>query len=144
MLYLTIESREIDFELGADLISETFTLGLDRIFKGDKGDKGDTGAQGPQGAQGEQGPQGETGPQGPQGETGPQGPQGVVTSESIVEALGYTPQSQLTFDDTPTSGSTNPVTSGGIYTAIISLQTTILDAEYPRNTVLMEASYPRN
>ena len=82
MLYLTIESREIDFNLGADLISETFELGLDRIFKGDKGDKGDTGATGAQGPQGETGPAGPQGPEGPQGETGAtgetgaQGPQG--------------------------------------------------------------------
>jgi len=35
-----------------------------------------------------------------------------------VLALIATKQDTLTFDDTPTSGSTNPVTSGGIYDAI--------------------------
>ena len=34
-------------------------------------------------------------------------------------------QSQLTFDTTPTQGSTNPVTSGGIYTALTGKQNTL-------------------
>lgn len=65
----------------------------------------------------------------------------TVGGTSVVNASGV---ADISIDSTPTANSTNLVTSGGIYTAIISLQTTILDAEYPRNTVLMEASYPRN
>ena len=35
---------------------------------------------------------------------------------SAVDLSGY--QTKLTFDNTPTSGSTNPVTSGGVYSAL--------------------------
>lgn len=112
--------------------------------KGDKGDKGDTGATGATGPTGPQGPKGDTGatgPTGPQGETGPTGPQGPqgpagsdadVTAANITAALGYTPvsptqlagkQDTLTFDTTPTQGSTNPVTSGGIYNVIGDIET---------------------
>lgn len=35
-----------------------------------------------------------------------------------VKAYADGKQAALTFDSSPTSGSTNPVTSGGIYTAI--------------------------
>jgi len=40
-----------------------------------------------------------------------------------VEALETTKQDTLTFDTTPTEGSTNPVTSGGVYTAVESAKT---------------------
>ena len=60
MLYLTISSRELNFEQNGELIEETLELEIGRIFKGDKGDKGDTGTQGPQG---------ETGPAGQDGES---------------------------------------------------------------------------
>lgn len=39
-------------------------------------------------------------------------------TESETDALLTDKQDELTFDSTPTSGSTNPATSGGIYTAI--------------------------
>lgn len=69
---------------------------------------GETGATGPQGPQGERGPQGPVGPQGPQGETGPAG--------------------TYTFDTAPTYDSTNPVTSGGVYTALRDAEDTAINA----------------
>lgn len=60
--------------------------------------------EGPQGPKGEQGPQGEPGPQGPQG---PQGEKGE-------------PGETVEFDTAPTSGSTNTVTSGGLYNVLFA------------------------
>lgn len=67
----------------------------DQGAKGETGAKGDTGAQGPTGPQGPAGPQGETGAKGatgPQGPAGPAGSDASVTKDSIVTALGYTPE----------------------------------------------------
>ena len=74
---------------------------------------GETGTTGPQGPQGERGPQGPVGPQGPQGETGPQGPVGPQGPQGETGPAGT-----YTFDSDPTNGSTNPVTSGGVYIAL--------------------------
>ena len=84
---------------------------------GPKGDTGATGAQGPKGETGATGPQGPQGVQGQKGDTGPQGPAGpagsdaTVTTDSIKNALGYTPAdakvvSQISEDkvNKPTSG----------------------------------------
>lgn len=46
------------------------------------------------------------------------GGQTKTTVEAALDALNSTKQDDLTFDSTPTENSTNPVTSGGIYTAI--------------------------
>lgn len=109
---------------------------------GPKGDTGATGPQGPKGDAGEQGPKGDTGatgPQGPKGDTGetgatgPQGPTGPTGKTAYQYAVegGYTGteaqfaaklaaeyQTVLTFDQTPTAASSNPVTSGGVKTAL--------------------------
>lgn len=50
------------------------------------------------------------GPQGPQGVQGPQGPRGEKGEKGDVGSY--------TFDTAPTAGSTNPVTSGGVKTAL--------------------------
>lgn len=105
--------------------------------QGPTGEKGDTGETGPQGVQGLQGMPGETGPQGPAGYTPVKGTDywtesdknGIITE--VVESVdAYTKeetdsllsgkQDSLSFDTTPTSGSSNPVTSNGIYTALQS------------------------
>ena len=71
--------------------------------QGPKGEPGDIGAMGPQGPQGPKGDTGATGPQGPQGPKGDKGDPGEGAS--------------ITLDAAPTSGSTNGVTSGGVYDA---------------------------
>lgn len=43
---------------------------------------------------------------------------GLKYAVGKIKALIAEKQDKLTFDSTPTSGSTNPVTSGGIYDAI--------------------------
>lgn len=40
------------------------------------------------------------------------------TVTAALEEVDNTKQDKLTFDTTPTSGSTNPVTSGGVYAAL--------------------------
>ena len=40
------------------------------------------------------------------------------TITAALEEVDYNKQDKLTFDTTPTRGSTNPVTSGGIYDAL--------------------------
>lgn len=111
-----------------------------RVYLGNiKGSPGPAGPEGPQGPQGETGPEG---PQGPQGIQGIQGPKGDTGSDGqtpvkgtdywtdadksemvadVVEAVQPildNKQNILTFDTTPTSGSNNPVTSGGVYDAL--------------------------
>lgn len=116
--------------------------------QGPKGDTGDTGATGPQGPKGDtgatgpQGPKGDTGatgPQGPKGDTGdtgatgPQGSKGddgksayeyaqdggyTGTEAQFAAKLAAEYQTVLTFDQTPTAASSNPVTSGGVKTAL--------------------------
>lgn len=56
----------------------------------------------------------------------------LVTGKALASHQGYVlaqqiaaKQNTLTFDTAPTSGSTNPVTSGGVYTADQTLQTNI-------------------
>lgn len=49
-----------------------------------------------------------------------------VTSNAVYDALALK-QNTLTFDTTPTSGSTNPVTSGGIYQAISNVTWSTVD-----------------
>ena len=71
----------------ADLKGDKGDPGADGA-KGDKGDKGDKGEQGPKGDTGEKG---EPGPQGPAGAAGAAGSDATVTTESITNALGYTP-----------------------------------------------------
>lgn len=53
--------------------------------------------------------------------------QDVINSEvdSALEALDANKQDNLTFDQTPTESSTNPVTSGGVYAADLALQQAI-------------------
>ena len=46
-------------------------------------------------------------------------------NKSQVDTLLLTKQSELTFDNSPTSGSSNPVKSGGIYTALENKQDTL-------------------
>ena len=49
-------------------------------------------------------------------------------------------QDTLTFDTTPTSGSTNPVTSGGIYTAVSQLESQIEDGLHTLVPVTLAAN----
>lgn len=103
---------------------------------GPAGPKGDTGATGPQGPKGDTGATGPQGPKGDTGATGPQGPKGDNGSDGksayeYAQDGGYTGtaaqfaaklaaeyQTVLTFDQTPTAASSNPVTSGGVKTAL--------------------------
>lgn len=82
----------------------------DQGAKGETGAKGDTGAQGPTGPQGPAGPQGETGAKGatgPQGPAGPAGSDASVTKDSIVTALGYTPEDAANKTTALSASSTN-------------------------------------
>lgn len=49
----------------------------------------------------------------------------VATNASNISSLQTSKQDVLTFDSAPTSGSPNPVTSGGVYTALSTKQTTL-------------------
>lgn len=49
----------------------------------------------------------------------------IATNTSDISTLKTSKQDTLTFDTTPKSGSTNPVTSGGIYTALSGKQNTL-------------------
>jgi len=108
------------------------------VYNGADGLKGAPGAQGIQGIQGAKGDTGETGAAGPQGakgdrgETGAAGPNqvGAATATAFAgllkgdgayvgqAAAGEDYQAPLTFDLAPVSGSSNPVRSGGIFTAL--------------------------
>jgi hypothetical protein len=94
---------------------------------------------------------GDTGPQGPAGPAGPKGDQGMPGQDGVSPSISITPITNghrvtiydadhprgqyfdvldgsgatLTFDETPTLGSRNPVTSNGIYLAIAGLVRTI-------------------
>ena len=88
-----------------DIVNDVATFNIDAAPglqgpQGEKGEKGDTGATGPQGPQGEKGDKGDT------GATGPQGPKGDTGAS-------------ITLDNVPTSGSTNGVTSGGVYDGLL-------------------------
>ena len=48
------------------------------------------------------------------------------TVTAALEEVDNTKQNKLTFDTTPTSGSTNPVTSGGVYAALSGTTVTAL------------------
>ena len=79
--------------------------------------------RGPQGAQGATGP---TGPQGAQGNPGPGVPTGGTAGQLLVKASGTNYDTQWQgVDSTPTSGSQNPVTSGGVYAAEQAIRNTI-------------------
>ena len=96
--------ESIDIEVDATITGETavaVSITLTEGPQGPKGDKGDPGATGPQGPPGEKG---DPGPQGPPGEKGDPG-EGA----------------SITLDATPTEGSTNGATSGGIYDADLHL-----------------------
>ena len=110
--------------------------------------RGETGPQGPKGEPGSQGPQGPQGPKGETGEPGAPGSNtwGDITgkltdqtdlktaldgkaaadhnhderyyTESEMNTLLAAKQDTLTFDTAPTANSTNPVTSGGVKTAL--------------------------
>ena len=53
-------------------------------------------------------------------------PSGLTLVWQTIKSLLNGKQNTLTFDSTPTSGSTNPVTSEGIYTALSSGQNTMV------------------
>lgn len=50
----------------------------------------------------------------------------LITSGAVYSGLA-SKQNKLTFDSTPTSGSSNPVTSGGVYSAINALRNSVVD-----------------
>lgn len=77
---------------------ETLALGCEK--------QGHPGADGPTGPTGPIGPTGPVGATGAAGPTGPTGPAGA----------------EYTFDSVPTENSGNPVTSGGVYAALPSVQ----------------------
>lgn len=98
--------------------------------------RGLQGEQGPQGIQGETGAQGPTGPQGPAGETGPQGPQGIQGIQGETGPQGpqgiQGPQGETgpmpTLDTSPISESENGVTSGGVFSAIQSSASSVMQS----------------
>lgn len=59
------------------------------------------------------------------GESEPQ----VVLTEDLKDYINDGMQAELTFDTTPTEGSTNPVTSGGVESSISALETTLESLE---------------
>lgn len=60
----------------------------------------------------------------------------IATTEFVQTAIGDK-QDKLTFDASPKSGSTNPVTSGGVYTALgAKLDTTTAESTYAKKTDL--------
>ena len=120
--------------------------------QGPKGDTGEAGPQGPKGDTGEAGATGAMGPQGPQGIQGPSGSDGKDGKDGQDGADGFSPTATVTksgstatitiidkngtttaeihdgqggtgtIDPTPTEGSTNAVSSGGVYTELSDLK----------------------
>lgn len=115
--------------------------------QGPKGDTGETGPQGPKGDTGETGATGATGPQGPQGIQGPSGsdgadgfsPTATVSKSGSTATITITDKNGTTtaeihdgqgdtgtIDPTPTEGSTNAVSSGGVYTELTDVKGSLL------------------
>ena len=94
-----------------------------------KGPIGQTGPQGERGFKGETGPAGPTGPTGPAGPQGAPGvgvPTGGTAGQILTKASGEDYDTEWTTpDDAPTAGSSNPVSSGGAYTALAGKQDTL-------------------
>lgn len=82
------------------------------------------GIEGPQGPQGIQGPVGPQGPQGIQGQTGPQGNQGPAGNNAYITING-TPYSNVNTDSTATQGSSNLITSNGVFDAVTNVDSKI-------------------
>ena len=92
-------------------------------IQGIQGVKGDKGEQGIQGIQGEKGDKGDKGDTGNDGYTPVRGTDYWTTADTAAISADLDSkisgkQDALTFDDTPTSGSNNPVKSGGIKTEL--------------------------
>lgn len=109
---------------------------------GTRGPKGDTGETGPQGPKGDTG---ETGPQGQKGDTGPAGPNLINGSTSttltgVLRGNGSNVVVQAV-DATPTSGSGNLITSGGVQAAIASATAAIKAASDLANYYTKSQTY---
>lgn len=109
---------------------------------GTRGPKGDTGETGPQGPKGDTG---ETGPQGQKGDTGPAGPNLINGSTSttltgVLRGNGSNVAVQAV-DTTPTSGSGNLITSGGVQAAIASATAAIKAASDLANYYTKSQTY---
>ena len=103
--------------------------------KGDQGDVGPAGAQGPKGDTGDVGPKGDQGDAGPAGAKGAKGDKGekgdagpneisgstVTGLNGILRGNGSNVEVQ-TLDTSPTPGSSNPITSGGVAAALEGFQ----------------------
>lgn len=63
-----------------------------------------------------------------------------VDTKSMWTSYGYTAQPQLTFDTTPTAGSTNPVTSDGIKTALDGKQDSLPTSGTASSTYAIDIS----
>lgn len=93
---------------------------------GDQGPKGDTGDAGPKGDRGDVGPAGAKGSKGDKGEKGDVGPNEISGSTAtglngILRGNGSNVEVQ-TLDTSPTPGSSNPITSGGVAAALEGFQ----------------------
>lgn len=91
-------------------------------FNGPKGETGAVGPPGPKGDTGEQGPQGVPGEKGTDGAEGMPGPNEITQEtttqfDGILRGNGTTVEIQ-SIDATPTAGSKNPVSSGGVAAAL--------------------------
>lgn len=64
-------------------------------------------------------------------------PQTLSAAEQAQARANIGAQEVLTFDTEPVEGSTNPITSGGVYDAL----QIILDAEYPRAVALLDEEF---
>ena len=63
----------------------------------------------------------------------------VDTDENTLDTLLDKKQDTLTFDTAPAEGSTNPVTSGGVYTALADIDTSSVDLSDYVTTSALEA-----
>lgn len=113
---------------GDPFIYSDFTPEQLASLKGEKGDKGDQGIQGIQGIQGERGEQGDTGSKGDKGDTGDSGVYvgtSAPTNEDVnvwINPDANNSDIAITIDATPTQGSNNAVSSGGVYTEFSTLK----------------------
>ena len=94
--------------------------------KGDQGDVGPAGTQGPKGEKGDPGATGAKGSKGDKGEKGDAGPNEISGStvtglNGILRGNGSNVEVQ-TLDTSPTPGSSNPITSGGVAAALEGFQ----------------------
>ena len=112
---------------GDPFVYSDFTSEQLASLKGEKGDKGDKGDQGIQGEQGIQGIQGIKGDTGAKGDKGDAFTYSDFTPEQLASLKGEKGDTVIV-DPIPTQGSTNAVSSGGVWDALTDVSDALSDS----------------